>query len=190
MLHIKDDINNLYNDSTNLNNIIDYVSAKLFKLRNNRNKIIKQEISKLNEEKHYKKLVKLKIKRGEIIQNKLFLKKSYLTDDYKIKKNLKAKLIYKNGYSSNSFKAMKNYIKSLDRSRSTRSIKKPRVKPTETEEDNKINISTVKNKKNNGKNSSIPKNKKNNDVKNNKKENNNNNNKRSVSRKNTSKSKK
>ena len=85
---------------------------------------------------------------------------------------------------------MKNYIKSLDRSRSTRSIKKPRVKPTETEEDNKINISTVKNKKNNGKNSSIPKNKKNNDVKNNKKENNNNNNKRSVSRKNTSKSKK
>ena len=47
---------------------------------------------------------------------------------------------------------MKNYIKSLDRSRSTRSIKKPRVKPMETEEDNKINISTVKNKKNNGKN--------------------------------------
>ena len=112
MLHIKDDLNNLYKDSTNLNNIIDYVSAKLFKLRNNRNEIIKQEISKLNEEKHYKKLVKLKIKRGEIIQNKLFLKKSYLTDDYKIKKNLKAKLIYKNGYSSNSFKAMKNYIKS------------------------------------------------------------------------------
>ena len=112
MLHIKDDINNLYKDSTNLSNIIDYVSARLLKLRNNRNKIMKKEICKLNEEINYRKLVKLKIKRGEIIQNKLFHRKNYMNDDYKIKKILKAKLIYKNGYSSNSFKAMKNYIKS------------------------------------------------------------------------------
>ena len=94
MLHIKDDINNLYKDSTNLSNIIDYVSARLLKLRNNRNKIMKKEICKLNEEIKYKKLVKLKIKRGEIIQNKLFHRKNYMNDDYKIKKILKAKLTY------------------------------------------------------------------------------------------------
>ena len=82
----------------------------LYKDSTNRNKIMKKEICKLNEEINYRKLVKLKIKRGEIIQNNLFHRKNYMTDDYKIKKILKAKLIYKNGYSSNSFKTMRERI--------------------------------------------------------------------------------
>ena len=111
MMHIKNDINNIYKDSAILNNIIDYVSTKLYKIRKDTNKKANQEIKKTHEEKLYKKLMKLKIERGEISQDKLFYRKNYMTDDYNIKKRLKAKLIYKNGYSSNSFKVMLNKIK-------------------------------------------------------------------------------
>ena len=109
---IKNDINNLYKDSSLLNNILDYVGAKLYILRKDRNGKTKQELTKMSEDQIFKKIMKVKLKKGEISQDRLFIKKNYMTDDYKIKNRKKVKLIYKNGYSSNTFKVMLNKIKS------------------------------------------------------------------------------
>ena len=70
-------------------------------------------INKRNEKRPSKKILRLKIQRGEISQDKLFIKKKYMDNDFdfEIKKKLNLKLIYKNGYFSNSFKKIQNRIK-------------------------------------------------------------------------------
>ena len=110
MMHIKNDINNLYKNSAILNNIIDCISTQLYIIRKKRNKKIKEELNQKNMERHYKKIIKLKIQRGEIYEKNLYVKNKYTTYDEKINQKLKAKLIYKNGYSSNSFKTMRERI--------------------------------------------------------------------------------
>ena len=110
MINSKNDLNDIYKNSSLLNNIIDFISARLYKYRKDINEKTKIEIRKKNSEKLYKRILNFKIKRGEIIQDKIFHKKEYLTYDDKINQKLKAKLIYKNGYSSNSFKVLKNRI--------------------------------------------------------------------------------
>lgn len=111
MNNCNNDLNKLYKDSSILNNIIDYIGAKLYKFKKDKNKREKQELTKMNEEKLFKKVLKLKLKRGELSQDRIFVQKKYMTDDYKINKRIRAKIIYKNGYSSNSFKAVLNNIK-------------------------------------------------------------------------------
>ena len=108
--HCKNDITNLYKDSSNLYNIIVNVGKKLDSIRIAQNKKLKQIINKNKEKRPSKRIFQLKIKRGEINPDKLFTKKKYINDDYEIKaKNLK--LIYKNGYASNYFKELKNRIR-------------------------------------------------------------------------------
>ncbi len=106
----KNDINNIYETSSFLHNIIDYIGAKLYKLKTKDNEI--KELNKTSREKFYKKEVnvKEKEKRGEINKDKLFFQKHYDIDEEIFNNKLKAKLIYKNGYTSNSFKVLKNRI--------------------------------------------------------------------------------
>lgn len=111
MKNLKSDLNNLYKDSSVLNNIISYIGTKLYRLRKNENEKSKQIIKQMNKEKLYKKIMKLKMRKGEISQDRLFKRKNFMTEDYLIKKRIKQKLIYKNGYLSNSFKAKLNPIK-------------------------------------------------------------------------------
>ena len=111
MPHIKNDITSIYKTSNFLNNIIDYLGGKLYKLRRKNKGIeIKKLNRRTNREKLYEKILKVKEKRGEIVQDKIFFKKNYDNDEEIInnKLKLKKKLIYKNGYASNSFKIMKN----------------------------------------------------------------------------------
>ena len=110
MIKTKNDLNDIYKNSSVVNNIIDYITAEIYKFRKDIDEKTKKEIRKKNKEKHYKRILNIKTKRGEIIQDKVFLKKNFLTYDGKINQKLKAKLIYKNGYSSNSFKVLKNRI--------------------------------------------------------------------------------
>ena len=66
-------------------------------------------VNKTSREKFYKKEVKVKEKekRGEINKDKLFFQKHYDIDEEIFNNKLKAKLIYKNGYTSNSFNSIK-----------------------------------------------------------------------------------
>ena len=114
--HSNNEITNIYKDSSNLYNIIINVGKKLDALRiaqYRKIKQIKQMINKRNEKRPSKKILRLKIQRGEISQDKLFIKKKYMDNDFdfEIKKKLNLKLIYKNGYFSNSFKEIQNRIK-------------------------------------------------------------------------------
>ena len=106
----KNDINNIYETSSFLHNIIDYIGAKLYKLKTKDNEI--KVLNKTSRVKFYKKEVKVKEKekRGEINKDKLFFQKHYDIDEEIFNNKLKAKLIYKNGYTSNSFKVLKNRI--------------------------------------------------------------------------------
>ena len=111
--HVRNDITSIYKTSSFLNNIIDYLGGKLYKLRRRNNGFeIKKLNRKTNREKLYEKILKVKEKRGEIVQDKIFFKKNYDNDEEIINNKLKlrSKLIYKNGYVSNSFKVMKNRI--------------------------------------------------------------------------------
>ena len=108
MVKSKNDLNDIYKNSSLLNNIIDFINTKLYKYKKDINEKTKKEIRQKNSEKLYKRILNFKIKRGEINKDKIFHKKDYLTYDDKINQKLKAKLIYKNGYSSNSFKVLKN----------------------------------------------------------------------------------
>ena len=87
-----------------------YQYTIIYIIRKKRNKKIKEELNQKNIERHYKKIIKLKIQRGEIYEKNLYVKNKYTTYDEKINQKLKAKLIYKNGYSSNSFKTMRERI--------------------------------------------------------------------------------
>ena len=114
MPHIKNDITSIYKTSKFLNNVIDYLGGKLYKLRtqNNEKQFIKLK-NESNREKLNEKILKIKEKRGEIGQDKIFFKKQYDTDEEEIINNklkLRAKLNYRNGFSSNSFNSMKYKI--------------------------------------------------------------------------------
>lgn len=112
MMHVKDDLNILYRDSYMLNNICDIVGNALFKLRikkRNNIKKIKNELNKIKSENKYKKFLDLKIKNKEIPDVKLFRKKKFVsTDNIEFNPRLKPKIIYQNGYHSNSIKTSFN----------------------------------------------------------------------------------
>ena len=112
--HIKDDIKSIYKTSKFLNNIMDYLGSKMYELRtkNNGKQIIKLK-SEANRKKLYEKILKVKEKRGEVGQDKIFFKKQYETDEREIVNNklkLRSKLIYRHGFSSNSFNSTKYKI--------------------------------------------------------------------------------
>ena len=114
MPHIKNDITSIYKTSKFLSNVIDYLGGKLYKLRtkNNGKEIIRLK-SETNRKKLYEKILKVKEKRGEVGQDKIFFKKQYDTDEEEIINNklkLRSKIIYRNGFSSNSFNSMKYKI--------------------------------------------------------------------------------
>ena len=93
---------------------MNYLGSKLYELRtkNNGKQIIKLK-SEANRKKLYEKILKVKEKRGEVGQDKIFFKKQYETDEREIINNnlkLRSKIIYRNRFSSNSFNSMKYKI--------------------------------------------------------------------------------
>lgn len=114
MMHIKDDLNEIYRNSGLLNNIMDYLGKKLYKIKGIKKLQIKNKLYKINDEGNYKKIIKLKLRRGEINKEKIYNKKDYEIDYLDINPKLKKKLIYKTGYFSNTIKSSVNKIKYRD----------------------------------------------------------------------------
>ena len=110
MIKAKDDLNQLYRDSHMLNNICDYVSNSLFKMKVKKRNYIKninKELYIKKLENLHKKMLNLKILNEQIPDEKLFMKKKFgTTDSLEINPKLKAQLIYKSCYPYNSIKTM------------------------------------------------------------------------------------
>ena len=108
MIHAKDDLNILYKDSHMLNNICDYVSNALFKLRikkRNNIKEIKKELKRMKNENMHKKIMNMKMSNQQIPMEKLYTRKKYdSTNNIEINPKLKAPLIYQNCYAANNIK--------------------------------------------------------------------------------------
>ena len=117
MIKAKDDLNQLYRDAHMLNNICDYVSNTLFKMKVRKRNYIKninkeQNIKKL--ENLHKKILNLKILNGQIPDEKLYQKKKFGTsDNLEINPKLKAQLIYKSCYPYNSIKTEFDRVKHI-----------------------------------------------------------------------------
>ena len=110
MIRAKNDLNQLYRDSIMLNNICDYVSNALFKMKNKKRNYIKNIKRELNQKKYenlHKNILNLKIKNMQIPEEKLFIKKKYgTTDNLNIHPKSKAQIIYKSCYPYNSIKTL------------------------------------------------------------------------------------
>ena len=111
MIHAKDDLNILYKDSHILNSICDYVSNSMFKLRiKKRNNIKKmnREINNLKIEKLRQSIMKMKARNQQVPEENLYIYNNlYSTyNNFEFNPRLKAKLIYKSCYHSNSIKTL------------------------------------------------------------------------------------
>ena len=109
IIHAKKDINSIYRDSHMLNNICDYVSNALFKMKIQKRNNIKKiniELNKKKSEILHKKILELKIKNKELPFEKLFKNKNFTTENLDINPKMKAQMIYKSCYPYNSIKAL------------------------------------------------------------------------------------
>ena len=110
MIKAKDDLNKLYRDSHMLNNICDYVSNALFKLKTKKRnyiKNIKKELYQKKLEFAHKKMLDFKRKNMEIPEENLFKNKKFKTsDNIEIHPKIKAQMIYKSCYPYNSIKTL------------------------------------------------------------------------------------
>ena len=120
MIRAKDDINRLYRDSCMLNNIYDYVSNALFKMKIKKRTDIKNNKKELNQKRNenlHKKKMDLKLKNEEIPDEKIFRNKIFTTiDNFEIYPKLKAQIIYKSCYPYNSIRTLfdkNNYKKNF-----------------------------------------------------------------------------
>lgn len=110
MIRAKNDINQLYRDSRMLNNVCDYVSIALFKLKTKKRnyiKSIKKELNQKKSENLHKKMLDLKLRNMQIPEEKIFtLKKFKTSDNLNIHPKLKAQIIYKSCYPYNSIRTL------------------------------------------------------------------------------------